>query len=203
MHSKLDENLLLSDLSVLQFFTLKKLLNLNQENLHPSTTSSQDDTHSNDDGYIWKVLIYDKFCSNVLSTLFKVGNFWNENVTLHLGIQSNREKLYGIKVLYFVQPTDDNVKRIIEDFSKDLYDSVYINFSYPIEADKLQNMAKSLSKYNCLHKIRQVYQHYLNYITLTPTLFEINLSQSYSILNSTDNKEKPKYLDQIAYFPIS
>ena len=52
-------------------------------------------------------------------------------------IHETREKIHGVNTIYFVQPTEDNINKIIEDFSKDLYDSVYINFSYPISLDLL------------------------------------------------------------------
>lgn len=66
------------DIRSLQYTSLKRILSLNKAN--------QNDGINNDDPYVWKILIFDQFCQESLSTLFKVGNLRDENVTLHLNI---------------------------------------------------------------------------------------------------------------------
>jgi len=57
------------------------------------------------DGCVWKVLIFDTFSKNMLSTILKVGNLRELNITLHLHLLSQaekREKLHGVKAFYLI-----------------------------------------------------------------------------------------------------
>lgn len=45
--------------------------------------NSTNDTSSNTK-YVWKVLIFDQFCRDLLSPLFKVKDLRKEGVTLHM-----------------------------------------------------------------------------------------------------------------------
>ena len=58
---------------------------------------------------MWKIIIYDDYCQDMLSTLFKIGNLRAKNITLHLNLKSKREKINGVNTIYFVQPLTENV----------------------------------------------------------------------------------------------
>jgi len=66
-------------------------------------------------GQTWKVLIYDKFCQEVVAPLLKVGGLRNHGVTLHLNVNSERLPVADVPAVYFVEPTEANVARIVED----------------------------------------------------------------------------------------
>ena len=51
------------DLQFLQGFQVKKLLNLNK---------SQDVLTEEENNCVWKIIVFDKYCQDILSTLFKV-----------------------------------------------------------------------------------------------------------------------------------
>lgn len=116
-------------------------------------------------------------------------------------INETREKVHGVNTIYFLQPTEDNIDRILEDFSKDLYDSVYINFSYPISLDLLQKLAKGVGKSNGVQKLKAVNQYHLNFITPTPTLFDFNIKDIY--MRIRDHEEAPQLVEEIAHSLIS
>ncbi len=75
-------------------------------------------------------------------------------MTLHLNINSLRERVHGIKAIYFFQPNEENLKKLNEDFSKDLYDSIYLNFSYTISNEYLEKILGIVMRHNAIHKIR-------------------------------------------------
>ena len=61
---------------------------------------------------LWKVLILDTFCRDILAPLFKVGDLRQEGVTLHMMLHSQRDQIPDVPSIYFVSPNSDNIKRI-------------------------------------------------------------------------------------------
>jgi hypothetical protein len=59
---------------------LKVQSSLLQSILNPNNNNLLDEENS------WKILIFDTFCQNLLTLLFKVGNLRDHNITLHLNI---------------------------------------------------------------------------------------------------------------------
>lgn len=157
-----------------------------------------DDFHQDRDGYVWSILIYDQFTKDSVSTLFKVGNLRSDNITLDLILSSTREKLHGVNALYLVQPTTENINYIIADIANDLYDAMYINFTYPVDPETLQKLANAVGKYSATSKIRQIYQHHLNFVTLSSDHFTFYMKQTYAQLKTLAEEPKARLLDQIA-----
>jgi len=181
------------DLRQLQYEQLIKLLSLNKSSTYEEISS--------EDPYIWKILVFDTFCQESLSTIFKVGNLRDENITLHLNLHTQRDKIHGVNTIYYIQPTDENINRLIEDFDKDLYDSVHINFAYPIDEALLQKLTRGITKNNAFYKLKQVFQHHLNFIAATPSLFDLNLPRIYQRLK--DPRERPILVDLMAHSLVS
>ena len=127
----------------------------------------------------------------------KVGHLRDENVTLHLNINTLREKIHGVNTIYFIQPTEENLKKMNEDFAKDLYDTIYINFSSFVSNEYLTELAKIASRNNSVYKIKQVFQHNLSFISLNKDFFSFNISNVFEKLN------KGKEIDQKLYDYIS
>lgn len=126
-----------------------------------------------------------------------MGHLRDENVTLHLNINTVREKIHGVNTIYFIQPTEDNLKKINEDFAKDLYDTIYINFSSFVSHDYLNELAKIASRNNSVYKIKQVYQHNLNFVSLNKDFFSFNISNVFEKLNKTKDPDQ-KLLEYIS-----
>jgi hypothetical protein len=110
---------------------------------------------------------------------------------------SSREKVHGVKTIYLVQPNEENLKKITEDFAKDLYDNVYLEFTFPIKKDSLERLALNLVKYNCMHKIKQVMQHHINFVCLGYDFFTLNIPRSYEKLHSIKHKGESENLYNI------
>lgn len=89
--------------------TMKNPNELNLVKLHKEVLDSILKTTKREeerDGSIWKILISDSFCENMISTILKVGNLRELNITLHLHLSQKGEKkekkLHGAKVYYLV-----------------------------------------------------------------------------------------------------
>lgn len=114
-----------------------------------------------------------------------------------MNINNLREKVHGVKAIYFIQPTEENLKKLNEDFAKDLYDSIYINFASFVSNEYLNEIAKYALRNNAVYKIKQVYQHHLNFISINKDFFTLNIAGAYERLNNANN-DKSKLYDYIS-----
>jgi hypothetical protein len=118
------------------------------------------------------VLIFDTFNQQTLKTLFKVIDLREHNITLYMNINERREQLHGVTAFYFIQPTTENIDRIVDDFSQDLYSSVSVHFSSEPSNHILSTLAKTISgRYpKQLHKIHRVSHSFCGYHVVDRTM---------------------------------
>lgn len=137
----------------------------------------------------WKVLVYDQDCRDIISPLMNIGALRQKGVTLHMLLHSDREAVPDAPVVYFVRPTEANVKRITEDCEKQLYRSVYINFVTRIERPLLEKFARDLVASNCVSSVSKIYDQYLDVVALEPSLFTLNIKDSFKAYNDSNLTE--------------
>ena len=107
---------------------------------------------------LWKILIFDNFNREINSSLFKMKDLRENNITLYFNIKETREQLHGVTAIYLIQPNTENIELITQDFEEDLYSSVIIHFSHEPQPHLLSTFAKSIGKKksNCITKISKV-----------------------------------------------
>eukprot|EP00026_Physarum_polycephalum_P002327 Phypoly_transcript_02333.p1 GENE.Phypoly_transcript_02333~~Phypoly_transcript_02333.p1 ORF type:complete len:636 (-),score=119.63 Phypoly_transcript_02333:880-2787(-) len=132
---------------------------------------------------VWKVLVFDKYCSDVISLLLKKGDLRNQGITLHLLLHSDRQAIPDVPAIYFVTPNKDNIRRICEDCRYHLYDSFYINFSSSISRPLLEEFASSTVQSESSQLVSKVFDQYLNFLSLEKDLFCFNTPSSYIAFN--------------------
>ncbi|KAK4401320.1 SEC1 family transport protein SLY1 [Sesamum angolense] len=108
------------------------MLNLNQAVSSAAGTANED---------VYKILIYDRFCQDILSPLIHVKDLRKHGVTLYFLLDKDRNPVHDVPAVYFLQPTPPNVQRVISDASKALYDSFHLNFSSSIPRPLLEDLA--------------------------------------------------------------
>ncbi|KAF2282761.1 hypothetical protein GH714_043170 [Hevea brasiliensis] len=108
-----------------------RMLNLNQP-VNATGTANEE---------VYKILIYDKFCQNILSPLIHVKDLRKHGVTLYFLIDKDRKPVHDVPAVFFVQPSQINIQRIIADASRSLYDSFHLNFSSSIPRPLLEDLA--------------------------------------------------------------
>eukprot|EP00439_Symbiodinium_sp_Y106_P065704 s353_g10.t1 len=138
----------------------------------------------------WKVLVYDKFCQEVVAQLLKVGGLRNHGVTLHLNINSERLPVADVPAVYFVEPTEKNIAKIAEDLSKNLYESCYVNFASAVPRPLLEDLAKNALEAGGAQKVSGIFDRYICFVSLSSTLFSLNLPCVYRDLHSTHLSEQ-------------
>ncbi|KAI9007751.1 Sec1-like protein [Hyaloraphidium curvatum] len=161
----------------LQIAAIKSMLQLN------AREPEQADGPSQPAEPVWKVLVYDQIGQDIISPLLKINNLREQGVTVHMPLMSDRQPIPDVPAIYFVEPNQQNIKRVSEDLAKNLYESFYLNFSSAIPRPLLEELATETIASNSSSLIAQVYDQYLNYICLENHLFSLNMSLSYHALN--------------------
>ncbi|KAH6566460.1 hypothetical protein BASA61_005397 [Batrachochytrium salamandrivorans] len=186
-----------SSLRAAQKAALFTMLNLNDPVSIPSSTpggQTADALPGSTNGLtitepVWKVLIYDKLGQDIISPLLHIGDLRERGVTVHMSIYSDRDPIADAPAIYFVEPTADNIKRISNDMSRQLYDSFNINFSSALPRPLLEDLATAAAATDTAGVITQIYDQYLNFVSLEHNLFSLQLSDSYFHLNNPTTTE--------------
>ena len=70
---------------------------------------------SNEGGLSWKILIFDAYNRAIVSSQLKMKDLRDQNITLYLSLNENREQIHGVTIVYLVQPTLENIDIIAND----------------------------------------------------------------------------------------
>lgn len=145
----------------------------------PSATSRSDE-----DAY--KVLIMDRFSRNILSPLLRVNDLRKHGITLHLLIDVERQPIPDVPAIYFVQPSEHNIDRIVADAANRRYDAMFVNFSGSVPRPLMEHFAVSAARADggqAPKRIAKVFDQFLSYTALERDLFSLGLPQTYLQLN--------------------
>ncbi|KAK8809547.1 hypothetical protein WA158_000490 [Blastocystis sp. Blastoise] len=178
-------------LQLIQKNALIQMLNFNQE------VTEELPTDTDDDGAFlgrWKVLIYDDFCRNIITPLLNSYELRKYGITLHLSIKQQRDKIPGVPVIYFVQPTEDNIRMIASDCSNNLYDAIYIDFSNPVSNELLSLLAQLCVDNNSSSKIVSIHDQFFSSISLEDSLYTLQMPNLYSVISNP--KSTPKLIEE-------
>ncbi|DBA03371.1 TPA: hypothetical protein N0F65_004648 [Lagenidium giganteum] len=160
---------------------LLKMLDFNAEHAASALGGAAD--ASDRWGEQWKVLVYDRFCRDIISPILKLHELRKKGVTLHMLLETERDEIPDVPAIYFVEPTLENIERVVADCAKELYSAAHLNFAYPLSREALEHLAKLSVEANCTSMISKVYDQYTNFVSLEPTLFSLHLPNSYRAYN--------------------
>lgn len=138
---------------------------------------------------VYKVLIMDRHCFEIITPLVKVHELRRHGVTLHLLLENDRQPIGDVPAVYFVSPTAENVKRIAGDLSAGLYDAHYLNFSSSLPRALLEDLAVKATECGAAAKVTRVFDQYLDFVSLAPDLFSLGRGASYVALNDPGSSD--------------
>ncbi|KAI3795618.1 hypothetical protein L1987_38274 [Smallanthus sonchifolius] len=164
---------------------IARMLNLNQP-INASETANEE---------VYKILIFDKFCQDILSPLIHVKDLRKHGVTLYFLIDKNRKPVADVPAVYFVKPTQHNIQRIISDASNSIYDYFHLNFSSSIPRPLLEDLASGTLNSESIDRISKVHDQYLEFVTLEDNLFSLADKSCYVKLN--DPKATDREIEEI------
>lgn len=149
----------------------------------------------------WKILIYDKECRAIISPLLSVAQLRRRGVTLHLLLDSEREPIPDVPVVYFCRPTKQNLARIAQDSANRLYGKAHLNFVTKLDRTLMEEFAKLVVQSGSLDTIASVHDQYLDYVCMERQLFTLNRLNSYVAMNGSGTTEQAMdaQMTEIAY----
>ncbi|XP_002972416.2 SEC1 family transport protein SLY1 [Selaginella moellendorffii] len=159
---------------------IKRMLNLNQP-LPAGGTG---------DDAVYKVLVVDKFCRDILSPLIHLHELRKHGVTICFMIDVERQNIPDAPAIYFVQPTAPNIHRIIQDAARGVYESFHLNFSSSLPRALLEELAMGALKNDCMHRLSKVFDQYAEFVTLDTAMFSLALPDTYVRLNDPCAQDK-------------
>eukprot|EP00826_Nyctotherus_ovalis_P066537 TRINITY_DN9842_c0_g3_i6.p1 TRINITY_DN9842_c0_g3~~TRINITY_DN9842_c0_g3_i6.p1 ORF type:complete len:419 (-),score=123.16 TRINITY_DN9842_c0_g3_i6:856-2112(-) len=133
--------------------------------------------------FVWKVLVYDTHTKRLVNLLLKVGDMRSHNVSLFLSLETKRDVIRNVAAVYLIKPCKESIDHLIEDLNSKLYDYVFVNFISPCPSSVLENLAIECGRYNNQNCIIQIYEHHLNYFTITNDMFSLNFPDAYLSLH--------------------
>jgi len=136
----------------------------------------------------WKVLVYDKTGQDILGPLLSVKELRDLGVTLHLLLHSTRDTIPDAPAVYFCLPSDENVQRICQDLSSQLYGGYYFNFISPVSRTKLEDLATAALQAGCENLVQRLFDQYTNFICLESEMFCLKQPRDRSISYYSLNK---------------
>ena len=137
----------------------------------------------------YKIVILDRFTFDIIAPLIKVQELRRLGVTLTLLIDQTREKIADVPAVYFLQPTQENVRMISEDMSKDLYESYWFNFTRTLPRSSLEELATNAVKHKVQNKVRKVFDQNLDFVSLERDVFSIMRAEAFKKLNDPKSKQ--------------
>ncbi|ORX70790.1 Sec1-like protein [Linderina pennispora] len=163
-----------------QIAALLRMLHLNEQ--PPAIDEQKADDGSNQP--IWKVLIFDKFCQDIVSTVLRVNDLRDNGVTVHMLLESQRSSIPDVPAIYFVQPKPENIRLLTADMAKDLYELYYINFSSSLPRTLLEDLAVQTTASGTSHQIAQVYDQYLDFVCPEENMFSLHFPDTFEAIHN-------------------
>lgn len=134
-------------------------------------------------------------------------------------ISADRQAIQDVAAVYFVEPTEENIRRIGQDVTARLYDRFYLCFTSFIPRPLLESLAAKVIEaeggasliasvshifgrffFIQLTHYHKVFDEYLNYQSLEDRLFSLSLPDAYRLFNDPASTEAQigDYVDKIA-----
>lgn len=158
-----------------------RMLNLNQP-VNSATGMANEE--------VYKILIYDKPCQDILSPLINVKDLRKHGVTLFFLLDKHRNPIPDVPAVYFIKPTSGNIQRVVSDASAGLYDALHLNFSSSVPRPLLEDLASGLLKNDAISRVSKVHDQYLDFVTLEDGLFSLAYRDCYVQLNDPSAGDK-------------
>lgn len=137
----------------------------------------------------YKVLVLDRFTKDIIAPLLRLNDLRRHGVTLHLMLENDRQPIPDVPAVYLVQPTPAAVERIVQDATLGLYDSMHLNFVVSVPSKLVEQLAAGVVKAGALQRVAKLYDQYVSFIALEPTLFSLGMPEVYVELNDPQARD--------------
>ncbi len=147
----------------------------------------------------WKVLVYDSHCADIVAPTLRVGELRACNVTLWLRLEQDRQAVPDAPTVYFVSPSDENVRRIARDLQQGLYGEHHINFCGSVSEKQLEDLALASVEAGRVASVQTLQSRQLDFVALESDLFSLNIPDSYVLFNddAIDEASASRFIAQM------
>ncbi|KAI1398926.1 Sec1-like protein [Hypoxylon fuscum] len=120
-----------------------------------------------------KILLLDKETVPIVSTAITQSSLLNHEVYLTDRLDNpNREKMRHLRCLCFVRPSPDSIQFLIDELRDPKYGEYYLYFSNVVKKSSLERLAEADDH----EVVKQVQEHFADYIVVNPDLFSLDLT---------------------------
>ncbi|KAI1643814.1 Sec1-like protein [Daldinia loculata] len=120
-----------------------------------------------------KILLLDKDTVPIVSTAITQSSLLNHEVYLTDRLDNqNREKMRHLRCLCFVRPSPDSIQFLIDELRDPKYGEYYLYFSNVVKKSSLERLAEADDH----EVVKQVQEHFADYLVINPDLFSLNLT---------------------------
>ena len=130
-----------------------------------------------------------------------MGQLRNYGVTLHLAIKAERYPVPDVPAIYFVEPTEENISRMVGDYKAGLYSYMHVNFSSSISTSLLKRFALEVSQVGASKsQISKVIDRHCSFVSLDQNRFSLNLHSTYLSLHqsATSDRDIESVIERVA-----
>jgi hypothetical protein len=147
----------------------------------------------------WKVLVYDSHCADIVAPTLRVGELRACNVTLWLRLEQDRQAVPDAPVVYFVSPSEENVRRIARDLQQGLYGEHHINLCGSVADKQLEELALACVESGRVGSVQSLHSRHLDFVALEADLFSLNIPDSYVLFNddAIDEGSAARFIGQM------
>ena len=125
----------------------------------------------------------DKLSPDIIAPLLRVSDLRKHGVTLHLLIESERQSIPDVPAIYFLAPTEANMELLAQDAKNGLYETMHLNFTTTLPSKLMEQLANATVRNGGVQRIGKLFDQYLSFVALEPTLFSLGLPDAYMQLN--------------------
>jgi syntaxin-binding protein 1 len=106
----------------------------------------------------WKVLVMDKFTVKIMSSACKMSEITQEGISLVEVITKHRQPMTAMEVIYFIQPTEENVTAFLSDMTgkSPLYKKAFVFFSSPVSRSLVNLIKKDMRAMKRIGGLKEV-----------------------------------------------
>eukprot|EP00884_Botryococcus_braunii_P006265 jgi/Botrbrau1/1563/Bobra.0107s0050.1 len=143
----------------------------------------------------WSVLVMDAVTTKVMSSNCRISEILDYGISLVDNVAKKREPLPSLSGVYFITPSNDSVRQVIEDFKeKPLYKSAHIFFSSSADPRQLNAIKSSPGLIAHLKTLKEVN---LELLTVDRRTFVTEEEKSLQVLFGEGAEASPAIQDEV------
>ncbi|CAF1129741.1 unnamed protein product [Adineta ricciae] len=148
----------------------------------------------------WKVLVMDRLATRILSASCKMHDIMSEGITIVEDIMKKREPLGMLEAVYFIQPNEQSVTELMNDFDKHnallpKYKAAHVFFTEACNADLFTRLTQS----KCAKYIKTLREVNIAFLPYERQVFTLDSPDTFYIAyNPTSTSLRNAHLDVIA-----